>query len=86
MERDTETNMQTLVRLHTLSLENKVGRKTIRSAIILGILLEYFCSENEDYPLMAAYRTVIDFSIDGARRANSTTVYRPPNQEPANKE
>ena len=35
---------------------------------------------------MAIARTVIDISVDGARRANSTTVYRPPASEPANKE
>ena len=86
MERDTETNMQTLVRLHTLSLENKVRNNFINFVTPRSIMQEIFCSYDEDYPEMAARRTVIDFSIDGARRANSTTVYRPPNQEPANKE
>ena len=86
MERDTETNMQTLVRQHTLSLENKVRRCFNHFAAPQSFMQEIFCSCNEDYPGMAASRTVIDFSIDGARRANSTTVYRPPNQEPANKE
>ena len=86
MERDTETNMQTLARLHTLSLENKVRRLITLLPSFWESCMKISVLKMKDYPLMAAYRTVIDFSIDGARRANSTTVYRPPNQEPANKE